>query len=199
MQFKRSLTGAVIGGAIGIAILMAAHFLFGTEHTALAIVVALAVGFGVRSMVSTRGHASYARGALTALLAIAAFVGGKLVIAEVAARQMTAFAQQPVRPSDPAPQPSEPADAQPAGESSDSASSAVSEPAEPAQRDVQLSDQSERPRIGEPLRNRPPAKVALSTWDFIWLTVAALVAYELGRGSGTSQLVDPGIANATAV
>ena len=38
-------------------------------------------------MVATRGHASYARGALTALLAIAAFVGGKFVVAEVATRQ----------------------------------------------------------------------------------------------------------------
>ena len=37
-------------------------------------------------------------------------------------------------------------------------------------------------------------KQAFSTWDFIWLSVAALVAYELGRGSGT--IVVPPLAEA---
>jgi hypothetical protein len=224
MQFTRALVGAVIGGAVGAAMLVAAYFLFGSEHTALAIVVALLVGVGVRMMVTTRGHASYVRGALTAVLAIAAFMVGKFVVAEIASRQIVTFAQQPVRASLP------PA---PAGEASDEQGAAEESPAteeqgtaaESAATDAQAATEEQasassealgeqagemtlqqREVAGEsvqlraegPVRRPPRAQYAFSTWDFIWLSVAALVAYELGRGSGTSLPVDPHAANAPA-
>ena len=37
------------------------------------------------------------------------------------------------------------------------------------------------------------AKQSFSTWDFILLSVAALVAYELGRGTGVSKATQPTI------
>ena len=64
--------------------LIAAYFFIGTEHTAVAIVVALLVGLGVRAMVATKGHPSYARGVLTALIAMATFLGGKYIVVEIA-------------------------------------------------------------------------------------------------------------------
>ena len=57
MQLGKALVGAVIGGAIGIGLLVAAYFLFRTEHTGLAILVAVCVGLGVRAMAATKGHA----------------------------------------------------------------------------------------------------------------------------------------------
>jgi len=33
---------------------------------------------------------------------------------------------------------------------------------------------------------RTPIKPGYSTWDFVWFSVAMLVAYELGRGTGAA-------------
>ena len=96
MQLKNALIGAIVGGLIGIGVLVAAFMFFGAQHTALALVVAVLVGVGVRAMVSTKGHASYLRGAITALVAIAAFVGGNFVVAKFAQSQMAANAGQPM-------------------------------------------------------------------------------------------------------
>jgi hypothetical protein len=185
MQLQRALVGAVIGGVIGVLILIGAYFLAGAEHTALAIVVAILVGLGVRTMVATKGHASYARGALAAVVALAAFVGGKMVVAGIAAGQTDTGIQ---RSNSPAPPPAAKEELGAGDEST-----AANLPAETAVH----ADQGHAP-LSPPDANRPPMapkiKLAYSPWDFLWLSVAALVAYELGRGSGTapaSPAIDP--------
>lgn len=178
MQLKNALIGAIVGGLIGVGVLVVAFMFFGAQHTALALVVAALVGMGVRTMVSTKGHASYLRGAITALVAIVAFVGGNFVVAKFAQSQMAANAGQPMRAAEVAPKPSV--------EQAEEASDAPAEPvADQAQRERRV---SVAPAGG---RMRPAMKQAFSTWDFIWISVATLVAYELGRGSAPSVAVPP--------
>lgn len=191
MQLKRSLIGAVVGGALGAAVLVAAYFLFGIEHTSLAILVALLVGVGVRTVVATRGHASYLRGAVTALLAIAAFLGGKFLVAEIAARQVAHATRPPMI----APAPTERI-----ADESDESDDTQDPPAESAdsmeledeqaptrdmpQQQLNMADQQLGAPAADVVRFATKRGYDFSMWDFIWLVAAALVAYELGRGSG---------------
>jgi hypothetical protein len=181
MHFKSALLGAVVGGAVGVGVLIAAYFLFGADHMALAVVVAILTGMGVRMCVATKGHASYARGALTALLALVAFMGGKFLVAEIASRQATvSVIDAPKKPSPP-PQDSD-ASAQEAGTDEAAESTDDSEGAE----EQLLRDRAragESPAFGNIPRG-PRLNDSLSTGDFLWLFAAALIAYELGRGSG---------------
>ena len=170
MQLGKALVGAVIGSAIGVALLVAAYFLFRTEHTAFAILVAVCVGLGVRAMAATKGHASYVRGALTALVAIGAFMGGNLLIVELATRQVAASAVQPARASDAAAEVS----------AKDASGPASDAPA------AEMSGRDDRPRLGGGAIGNVRVRKEFSAWEFILLSVAALVAYELGRGTGTA-------------
>jgi hypothetical protein len=195
MQLQRALIGGLLGGVIGIAVLVASRLLFGVEHTALAIVVALAVGLGVRSMVATRGHASYARGALAGLLAILAFLGGELLVVQIAGKQAAAnmepssgkIAPPPTRPLEGST--SEESDA--ADESAVDVESPASEASTPTAQRQESQEQAEStppqtvPRSASGPVAPPRIRRSLTSLDYLLLCVAAFVAYELGRGSGT--------------
>jgi hypothetical protein len=167
MQLGKALVGALIGGALGIGLLIAAHTFFQMDGWWLAILVALLVGLGVRLMVATKGHASYVRGALTGVVALAAFVLGMQLVAQVAISR--ANAERTKAPVAVAEETAEKTDATDA-----TATGKVAE-----ERPVM-----ERPAIDPGAMRRAPAPRAANTMDFIWLAVAALLAYELGRGTG---------------
>jgi hypothetical protein len=173
MQLGKSLLGAVIGSAIGVGLILAIYYSFALDHTGLAILMAICAGFGVRALVNTKSHASYLRGALTCAVAILAFAGCKFLIADLAARGAFAKSMKPVavRPADDA------------TEEKDAGNSTG--PAQPVEE--RRIDMSQQTSGGGMTR----AKQSFSTWDFILLSVAALVAYELGRGSGASKATGP--------
>ena len=79
MQFAKSLIGGIIGAAIGIVLLFAIYRF--SDGFWSAVPFAILTGLGVRMAVNTAGHASYARGALTAILALAAYIGGLSLVA----------------------------------------------------------------------------------------------------------------------
>jgi hypothetical protein len=171
MQLGKTLIGAIVGAALGIGVWIAIYLLFGMDHVALAILVALLTGLGVRTLVSTSGHASYARGALTGLLALAAYVGGWFLVAEVAkARAATA----PKRPAAAAPKAAE-------GDVKDAAGPAGEAPPVEIPQAVQRT-----PTGGAMPKAVTPGQNPL---DYVWLAIAALVAYELGRGTGAKPVV----------
>jgi hypothetical protein len=117
-------------------------------------------------LVSTSGHASYARGALTGVLALAAYVGGWLLVAELAkARAGTA----PKRPALAA--------AKVADEEPDDTAAPAGEAPVP-----ELPRQLDRAPSGAAMPKA--ASPGQNPMDYIWLAIAALVAYELGRGTG---------------
>lgn len=165
MQLGKALVGAVIGGALGIGLLVAIHMFTGLDQYWLAIPVALLTGLGVRLMVATKGHASYFRGAVTCVLALAAFLVGTQLFAKVAIRQANA---------DRAPAPI--VRAEKAGDATDDAGEAAVMDA------VETAPLMERPGAGG-VANRKVAVRRDSPMDYIWLAVAGLLAYELGRGT----------------
>lgn len=195
MQFQRALIGGLLGGVIGVAVLVASRFLLGVEHAAMAIVVALAVGIGVRSMVATRGHASYARGALAGLLAILAFLGGELLVVEIVGKQ--AVANREPSSGKIAPPPSRPLEGS-SSEEIESGDESVVELEQPAtdasaptaqrhesQEQTESTAPRTRPRLANGAVAPPRVRRGLSKLDYLLLCVAAFIAYELGRGSGT--------------
>jgi hypothetical protein len=167
MQLGKSLVGALVGGAIGIGVLVALYMLTGWDKAWLAIPVAITTGLGVRSAATTGGHASYARGALTAVVAILAFLAFYPVVAKVAVRGAIA---QPIVADPLAAQTTEANTAQ-----TDAAEAAAVEPRQVEERPV--------PDVGAVPR---PRNQQFSTWDFLWLSIAGLIAYELGRGTAAA-------------
>ena len=181
MQLGKSLMGAVIGGVLGIALCLVIYFASGWDKAWLAIPVAILTGLGVRWMAETRGYPSYARGALTAAIAIVAFlafypIAAMLTTRGAAARPITAQAAQ--REDAGAATDAENADAADAPAKGDA-------PAETEAPVVEVRNE-EGEGIGIPVgRNqRPPER---SPFEYIALGLAAFIAYELGRGTGVSH------------
>jgi hypothetical protein len=171
MQLGKALIGAIIGAALGIGLLIAVYMLFKIDHVALAIGVALLTGLGVRTLVSTSGHASYARGALTGILALAAYVGGWFLVAEVAkARARSAPNSAPIA----AARQSADNDADPAA-----AGEGDAQPVAEVRPVERVPSGAAAPKAGPPGQN---------PLDYVWLAIAALVAYELGRGTGATPI-----------
>ncbi|HEX2475482.1 MAG TPA: hypothetical protein VHK01_12085 [Lacipirellulaceae bacterium] len=179
MQLGKSLVGAIIGGLVGIALCIAITKLSGGWDTMwLAIPVALVTGLGVRWMATTKGHPSYARGALTAIIAIAAFLASFPIAAQITTQGAAA---RPINAQ---------ASAEPANDAADDAADAPANDAQPAAPAREPGSDLAGPG---PMRQRPPDR---SPWEYVALGIAALVAYELGRGSGVAR---PGVVEDTAV
>jgi hypothetical protein len=165
MQLGKSLVGALIGSAVGVGLTLATYYFFALDHTGLAILVAVCAGLGVRAVVNTKAHASYLRGGLTCIVAIVAFAACKFLIADLAVRG--AFAK-----------PMKPVVARPAEDASDREAAAEG-PTQPIE-----APQPDRPQQTGGAVGAMHAPPSFSTWDFVLLSIAALVAYELGRGTG---------------
>lgn len=172
MQLGKSLVGGIIGAALGVGLLVAIYLLFGLDHVWLAVPVAILTGLGVRTMVSTSGHASYARGAVTGLLALAAYVGGWYLVADLATRRAKA-----------APKPPTPNVA--AADNADDADETADGPAIEAPPVQVRAPVAANPSGAATRRAVAPGQ---NPMDYIWLGIAALVAYELGRGTAAKRV-----------
>jgi hypothetical protein len=164
MQLGKSIVGAIIGAILGIGLLIVVYLIFGIDKMWMAIPVAVLTGLGVRMVATTKGNASYLRGAITVLLAMGAYLGGLSITKAVANHRA-----QTVKA---APAPSKSEEATDAGDAKDQAAEAKPIEAPPV-----------APVKMDPSARRPALPNSFSTWDFLSLAVAALVAYELGRGT----------------
>jgi hypothetical protein len=168
MQLGKTLVGAIIGAALGIALLVAVFLFLQIDQMWLAIPVAILTGLGVRMMVSTHGHASYLRGALTVILALGAYLGGLQVAKAVAMNRASSAAKA----NPPRVEVDESTDADAAKEEGEAAPAPkVEAPKAP-------------PKAIDDAMRRPAIPGQFSPWDAISLAIAAFIAYELGRGSG---------------
>jgi hypothetical protein len=184
MQLGKTLVGAVIGGLVGAAVCVAITKFTGWDKMWLAILVALLTGIGVRLLVDTRGHASYARGALTAILAVAAyflsFWASTLITTKgAAAREITAQAGE--RPAGNEGAAADAADGEATDEADGETENADDEAANDAEPAAPAATGQRRELASDIPRNPRPAE--RSPWEYIALGVAALIAYQLGRGS----------------
>jgi hypothetical protein len=169
MQLGKSLLGGIIGAAVGIGLLLAVYRLFGIDKYWLAIPFAIVTGVGVRMLVSTAGHASYVRGAITMVLALAGYIGGWYLVAQDAnARVNVQVAKAPSSAEE---------------KTADKTDEANSKDAETKDKAAPAAEVNAPVARLESSKPRAPGPQQFSTWNFIWLAVAALVAYQLGRGS----------------
>ncbi|MCI0331852.1 MAG: hypothetical protein L0228_01340 [Planctomycetes bacterium] len=167
MQLGKAIVGAIIGAAIGIGVLVAVYLIFKIDKVWLALPVAILTGLGVRMMVSTTGHASYLRGAITGVLALGAYLLGWYAVAGLAQRYASAASEPRAKVA--AEQPAESGDAEKATDEEKAPEAKAPEP--------------ERPRPAAARGQKAQMPKGFSTMDFVWLCVSALVAYELGRGT----------------
>jgi hypothetical protein len=201
MQFGKSLVGALVGGAVGIAALILIYMLTGWDKAWLAILVAIITGAGVRWAAATKGYPSYARGALTALVAILAFLAwypiqAQLTVRGARAKPIVSDTQmaksEPAKTTDEAAEPADAVDDKVAAEPAGTVDDEVA--AEPGESAASEAAAAENPVIqpaddGGNLAARAlpkPRAEEFSTWDFLWLCIAGLIAYELGRGTASA-------------
>jgi hypothetical protein len=185
MQLGRTLVGAIIGAILGIAVMAAVYLAFRLDSAWLALPVAVLTGLGVRMMVSTSGHASYLRGAITGLLALGAYLLGWSAMATIA-QQTAAKAAQSTRVEQPA-----------EGDKAEGAEAAeAAAPVEtPKAPDMPIASKSSGARA-----SKAGVPKGFSTLDYIVLCAAGLIAYELGRGTaGPKQVVVEGEETITEV
>jgi hypothetical protein len=169
MQFGKTLVGAIIGAALGIGLLIVVYLQFGIDRMWMAIPVAILTGLGVRILAAKGGHPSYLRGAITVVLALGAYFGGLKISQVVVTHRAAAVAKaNPPRVSGDEP-----------------GGAAVAKEGQPAA----AVEPADTPPVvpvhtGVAARHQP---IQVSTRDFVMdclsLAIAALVAYELGRGS----------------
>lgn len=170
MQLGKTLVGAIIGAAIGVGLLAGAFLIFGWDGFWLAIPFAIVTGLGVRAIATTRGHASYARGALTCVLALAAYLGGIRVVAMMAQARAASLTQQSEAKAK---------SERGAGEAVDGNDNAAGPDAVPPVNQMLPVAQTHADPGHRPLMPRQYPVV-----DILSLAIAALAAYELGRGTG---------------
>jgi hypothetical protein len=187
MQAERNglgsaLLGGIIGAAVGVGLNVVLETgMLGTrvEASWFAVVIGVLTGFGVRMACRGCMERNYARGAVAGLIALAAIVASSFAIREVMKRREVA-------PSSVAKAPAEKADgASDAGESDDDAAAdaAIEEPA-----NDDRAAKSPRPvAIGA---GPPKGPSDLNPWQFVFMALGGLVAYELGRGADPSKRAD---------
>ena len=175
-----TLLGGVIGAAVGVAL----HLVLETgmlgkpiEASWFAIVIGLLTGLGVRQANRTPMERSYLRGGISAALALAAIFASTLLLAEYMKKRDAAAAARnpPVAVSAPAA----------TGDANDDATADAGEavaadaPAETAPNPLLTGDAS-----------RGGGRAALNPWQFVFMALGALVAYEFGRGGGPPKVVE---------
>jgi hypothetical protein len=119
------------------------------------------------------------------LVALAAYIGGWTLVAKVAMAKATAQTTNPAVATEPAATTGDDAKEGESkeGESKDEAQVQVADVGSPP---------AAAPKAAKGAMPIPPSTRTIgSNWDIIWLAISALVAYELGRGSGTTPADRP--------
>lgn len=176
MQLGKAIVGAIVGAVIGVVLMFVLYQTTALATVWLAVLVALFTGVGVRIAGATSGGASYLRGAVTAILALAAYSVGCGVIAGYAQTQAAKAATPSIIE-----QAAEPAVEEQGEEAQTEAPADAEDAAAPP---AQMKAQAQPRPQGS---GKPVAAMAqgLSIYDYIVLCISALIAYELGRGSAS--------------
>jgi hypothetical protein len=178
---RTSFGPTLIGGLVGAAVGVGAHVvletgLLGTrpyEAAWFAIVIGLLTGLGVRWANKHHMERSYARGAISAFIALAAIVLSTFLISKVMSQRDAMAGKKPIDGA---------AAKADGGEVAADANAAaddagVAEPPPLAEPGGPLSAQ-----IGQPRGPNEP-----NPWQFLFMALGALVAYEFGRGVDHSK------------
>ena len=179
MGIGPTLLGGIVGAAVGVALHTALETgMLGkpVEASWFAIIIGLLTGLGVRQANRTHMERSYLRGAISGIIALAAIYCSTLVIAEVMKKRDQAIASKPAATADGA--------EESADETQDEAATAE------AETPTEENDRSINPAFAGGVVGNPRAG-AWSPWQFVFMALGTLVAYEFGRGAGTPKGVGP--------
>lgn len=175
-----TLIGGLVGAAIGIGMHLALEVGANYEAPWFAIITGLATGLGVRAATKNSWPpVSYARGALTSLIALAAIVATVPLISMALDMKSGTDKAKPL--ADSAQAEGEAADAT-AEEAADE-EAATDETAEEATPDATAESAPAAAAAGSPKAKMPLARGDFNVNQFIFMVLGALVAYPLGRGS----------------
>jgi hypothetical protein len=173
--------GGVVGAAVGVAL----HTVLETgmlgkpvEASWFAIVIGLLTGLGVRQANRTHMERSYLRGALAGLIALAAIYGSAEVIANVMKKRDQAMKSKPAAAADEA--------VEKEGDATTTDETTTAEAEAPAKE----ADRTINPALAGGVVGNPRAG-DLNPWQFVFMALGALVAYELGRGVGAPKGGEP--------
>lgn len=176
-----TLLGGIVGAAVGVGL----HTLLETgmlgkpiEASWFAIVIGLLTGLGVRQANRTHMERSYLRGAISGIIALAAIYGSTVLIAEVAKKRDKAVAAKPTATAGESDEVSD--------DAADGDEAAVAEAETPAAD----ADRTMNPALAGGVVGNPRAG-DLNPWQFVFMALGALVAYEFGRGVGAPKPVEP--------
>ena len=173
----------VLGGVVGAAVGVGLHTLLETgllgkpiEASWFAIIIGLLTGVGVRQANRQHMERSYLRGAISGIVALAAIYGSTVIIAEVMKKRDVSIAAKPAAAA---------ADNAATGdEATDNATASAEGPVE------QTTEEATNPALAS-MGTMPTRTSDLNPWQFVWMAIGALVAYELGRGAGTPKTAEP--------
>jgi hypothetical protein len=171
MRILKAILGGLVGGGLGIAVVASINSFAGYNATWLGLVIGLFVGFGVHYIARGTGKLDYICGAVAALLTLTAIVLSNYATATVF-NMRTAHLSAPPTSTQGHPTADEP--------------NTSSRPQ--VERD-QIDDGSQRAKPGLPSVPRGPAN-QFDEVHVAWLSLAAVIAYLLGR-SGAPLPVQP--------
>lgn len=170
MHIFNWLFGGILGGAFGAAVWVAIEYTTQKEFAWMAWPIGLLVGWGVHKFAAADTRGGFVRGALAALLALAAILGAGWSKQQI----MTKQAAQAATPA---------------------VVGASSGTGEEGQDDAEASGSSDRlnvdlgelpaGRFSGTAEARP--RNAFRNMDMLWLCLAALTAYVVGKGPGTDS------------
>ena len=170
MHFFNWLFGGIIGGAIGAAAWVGIEYATNSEYGWIAWPVGLLVGVGVRKGASADIRGGFFRGAVAALLALAAVMGAKYSLAKV----MTMQAEKAAEPAKIA-----------ANVSTDARTVETTKPSG-ATNDIQEVLRTDTAIMKSRIAKKSGS--AFNELDMLWLCLSAFTAYIVGKGSGASSL-----------
>jgi hypothetical protein len=175
-----TLLGGVVGAAVGVGL----HTLLETgmlgkpiEASWFAIVIGLLTGLGVRQANRTHMERSYLRGAMSGIIALAAIYGSTVLIAEIMKKKDQSLPTKPTAV---------------AADAADEASDDVAEGSDAtvAETPAVDADRTVNPALAGGVVGNPRAG-DLNPWQFVFMALGALVAYELGRGKEAPTTAAP--------
>lgn len=185
---KRSLAPALVGGVIGAAVGVGLHVvlatgMFGYQNEAawFAVIIGILTGLGVRQANRHHMDRSYVRGALAGVIALAAIVGSSFAIREVMKRKEIEAKTGNVAAAAKAKN----------DVAADDADAAVDADAEATVEPAAADRPAPKP-AGAVVGAKPKVGLAEpSPWEFVFMALGGLVAYELGRGVDHSKRIEP--------
>jgi hypothetical protein len=172
MHCCKWLCGGILGGLIGGTAWVMIELLTHKEFGWIAWVVGVLVGLGVHVASSKELRGGFLRGAVAALLALAAIIGAKVSLAQIMTHQAAKAAQPAVGHDSHSTGSEAPADAATGGDGPNS----LAVPPEEIERDV----------LRESLDSTQES--SFKDWDMLWLCLGAITAYIVGKGAGPDTL-----------